>query len=157
MFKRLLLCSMLLLTPMNGDAAGWLPLGKATVSYQGPGDIVAGALWWGGLRAYNAAYATGANKAIRVCDTASGVTCSDVNILSNGYVDRASAVALAQCATSCNVATIYDQSGNVHDLVQGNNSSRPILLFAGCPASTGPAGNICIQTSATSAMPSTTT
>lgn len=104
-------------------------------TYKGPGDIVSGASAWWGLRAYNAAYATGSNPAADICDVATGATCTTINILSNGNFDVATAQASSSCATSCNVSKLYDQTkgnacgGSSCDLVQATNANRPVLVF----------------------------
>lgn len=100
-------------------------IGGAT--YQGPGDVQSGAVGFWGFRAYNAAY--GAAKAAKICDAATGLTCSDVNFLSNGYFDAATAAGLTQCSISCNVQTLYDSTGNGNDLAQSTNGNRPLLVF----------------------------
>lgn len=115
--------------------------GKGSVAgFQGVGDVKSGATMWWGLRAYNAAYATGSNPAMDVCDTATGLTCSTINILSTGFVDRATALAASACATACGVQKIYDQTGNAHHATQANKLLMPVVLFSGCPS-----GNICLQ------------
>lgn len=102
-------------------------------SYIGPGDISSGAYAWWGLRAYSAA--TAGTKAANVCDTATGSTCSDVNTLANGAFDAATAAALSQCATSCSIKTLYDQtngnncSSSTCDLTQAAAANRPVLTF----------------------------
>lgn len=72
----------------------------AAVTYTGPGDIVASATAWYGLRAYNAAYATGSNKSINV-RRASDNTTQDINILASGAVDIASANTFATTDATC--------------------------------------------------------
>ena len=109
-------------------------------SYTGPGDIISGAKIFIGLRAYNAAYATGSNPAADVCDAATGLTCSTINILSSGYFDTATAAASLACAVKCIITKFYDQTGNGNDFT--SVSSSGILTF-NC-LSTYP----CIDTSA---------
>lgn len=103
------LCCWLLAGPALGAATPLAEMGagpQVLVSYQGPGDVVSGATAWYGLRAYNAAYATGTNKAINV-RRASDNTTQDINILTTGALDIASANTFAtQDATaSCTSAT----------------------------------------------------
>ncbi len=73
---------------------------SAGASYTGPGDVVSGATAWYGLRAYNAAYATGSNKSINV-RRASDNTTQDINILSSGALDIATANTFAGTDASC--------------------------------------------------------
>ncbi len=113
-------------------------IGSAAV-YSGPGDIVSGATAWWGLRAYNAAYATGLNKLANVC-TPLDVTCADVNSDANGNFDIGSVGALTcnNGASICTVKILYDQSGNTNDLTQATIANRATLIVAGasngCPS-----------------------
>lgn len=109
MMRGLGLVLALLATPALAATQPMLELGvgqQVGVTYQGPGDVVSGATAWYGLRAYNAAYATGTNKAINV-RRASDNTTQDINILTTGALDIASANTFAtQDATaSCTSAT----------------------------------------------------
>lgn len=97
--------------------------------FQGPGDVVAGASMWWGLRAYNAAYAMGSNPAADICDVSTGLTCTTINILANGSFDAATAQASASCAVACNVSKLYDQTGNGNHITQSTNANRPTLVF----------------------------
>lgn len=78
------------------------------VGYQGPGNVVSGALVWGGLRAYSAA-TIGAN-AIRI-KRASDSTEQDFITLADGSLDVAS-IATFLAATTGQVRKLYDQTGN---------------------------------------------
>ena len=98
-------------------------------SYVGPGDISPSAAAWFGLRAYNAAYATGLNPAADICDAATGATCTTINILSNGNFDTATAQTFCTAHTSCVVSKLYDQTGNGNNLTQATNADRPTLTF----------------------------
>ena len=79
--------------PLMGVSSG-------AASYTGPGDIVASATAWYGLRGYNGAYATGSNKSINV-RRASDNTTQDINILSSGALDIATANTFAGTDASC--------------------------------------------------------
>lgn len=116
--------------------------------FQGPGDVTSvQALSWVGLRAYNAAYAApGTNPSLQVCDTATGLTCSTINILTTGYADRATAVASAACAVQCSAFSFTDQTGNGRPLLQANQVIAPVVLFSGCPTTF----QMCLQTTAAS-------
>jgi hypothetical protein len=103
--------------------------GPAAAAYSGPGDIVSGASVWWGLRAYNAAYATGSNPAAVVCDSATFTTCSTINILSNGKFDAATASGSAACATACVVKSLTDQTGNGKTLSCASAAVCPVLQF----------------------------
>lgn len=128
--------------------AWWQSIQQVAVSgggggaYSGVGDKFPGAGGAYGLRAYNAAYATGSNSAAIICDTATFATCSTINILANGDFDKATAAASAACATACVVKSLTDQSGSGHTmtcaaaascatLVFNCNGTKPCLRFAG--------------------------
>lgn len=132
------LAALLLVSPASAQTFKGLNSGSVAIvsgggAYQGPGDIVSGAIAWWGLRAYSAAKA--GTKAASICDVSTGLTCSDVNTLANGNFDVATAAALPQCATACQVATLYDQTGNTNcggsacDLTQASGALRPTLTF----------------------------
>jgi hypothetical protein len=111
--------------------ATWLPLfvPASVPIYTGPGDVVSGATNWYGLRAYNAAYATGSNPAAIVCDSATFTTCSTINILANGKFDTATASGSAACATTCVVKQIYDQTATANHATCSSAATCPTLTF----------------------------
>lgn len=110
------------------DAAFSFPPTVSGGGYVGPGNAISASVkaFWG-LQAYNAAYGTG--PAAIVCDVATGSTCSTVNFLSNGKFDSATAAALPQCATACDVSQLYDSTGNGLHATQSLNAARPTLTF----------------------------
>lgn len=139
------------LAPLNVRAA-WHSVAQGFVasgsSYTGPGDVVSGAIFYGGVRAYNAAYATGSNNAMTI-RRASDNTTSNIVILSTGALDVATATTFCS-ATTCYVATLYNQSGGgAPNAVQTTNTSaaQPQLVF-NCVNSTVP----CIQFSGTQSL-----
>jgi hypothetical protein len=77
--------------PMTGAGKG-SPGGGAS-AYSGPGDQVASANAWYGLRGYSAAYSTGSNAAltVRCASGASSGSTFVINILSSGALDIATA------------------------------------------------------------------
>lgn len=103
----------------------------APAGYQGPGNVTSGALIWGGLRAYNAAYAVpGTNPAIDVVDQA-GAHTQTIAIATNGYLDGtaiASWVA-ANSVTTIRVPKVYDQIG-VNHFLQGTLGQMPSLVLS---------------------------
>lgn len=112
--------------PMTG--AG---LPKPTASggaYTGPGDIATFTVW-GGIRSYNTAYATGSNPSAIVCDTATFLTCTTINILSSGDFDTATASGSTSCAVACVVKQLYDQTGGGNFLDCASASACPTLTF----------------------------
>lgn len=80
-------------------------VGAAPPSYTGPGDIVSGATFWGGLRAYSGAVAaTGTQKSVNV-RRASDNSAQDILILTSGALDTASALTFAGTDTSGNATS----------------------------------------------------
>lgn len=100
----------------------------ATSAYTGPGDIIPGAVFWTGLRGYNAAYSTGANPAVDIVDQA-GNNPVTINILADGTLDIATinAWVAAHSVTAILISKLYDQSGNGNHFVQATNADRPTL------------------------------
>jgi hypothetical protein len=99
--------------------------GAVAPSYTGPGNIVAGAAVWGGLRAYS--LATAGTRAINLRRDSDQAT-SDFNTLANGNLDVAS-IATFKGAANLFVAKLYDQSGNAQDLVQSTAAIQPAFLL----------------------------
>lgn len=105
--------------------------GGGATGYQGPGDVVSGALIWGSTaRAYNAAYATGSNPAMTLVDQA-GANSITINILSTGFVDIASinAWVTANSVTTIKVTKIFDQTGNTAGWSNATLSTMPTLTL----------------------------
>lgn len=100
--------------------------GRAS-AYVGPGDIRSGAKLWYGFRGYSAAYSTGSNPC---CDIvrASDSTTQTINILSNGAIDLATAVAFLAATTGV-VSKLYDQSGGGLHLTQSTSAQRPTFAL----------------------------
>ena len=125
--------------PRRGDAAGCgtsitlTGAGCAPVAsggpYVGPADVAGAAQVWVGFRGYSTAYSTGANPAADVCDVSTGLTCTTINILSNGKFDAATAAGSSSCLVSCNVSKLYDQTGGGIHLTQSTNANRPLVVF----------------------------
>lgn len=127
--------------------------------YTGPGDIQSGALAWGGLRGYSAAYATGSNPAVDLVDQ-SGANAITINILSTGKLDTAtiSTWVTAHSVTTINVAKLYDQSGNGLHFTQATLASMPSLalsVIGSNPAMLFNAQSLTNATGATSTQPFT--
>ena len=124
----------LLLAPVTAPAQ---PVGAfvqgptAAGSYQGVGDIVSAAGFYGGVWAYTAA--TRGTKALNVCNTGG---CADVSTdATTGQIPATLVVQGNNCASvTCTVATIYDKSGNGHDFGQNTSANRATLTNSGCPA-----------------------
>lgn len=104
-------------------------------SFVGIGDVTSSALVYHGLRAYNAAYATGSNPAIDIVDQA-GANDLTVNILSDGSLDVASISSwvTANSVTTIKVKQIYDQIGTRHLITAGAGGTlaqMPTLVLNG--------------------------
>lgn len=122
-----------------GQIPSWPPIQVVASggSYTGPGDIIAGAAAWGGMRAYSAAYATSLGKIANIC-TPSDAVCADVNSDSSGNFNLAGTPSLTcnNVGSICTVKTLYDQTGNTNcsstacDFVQPTIAIRPILVIS---------------------------
>jgi hypothetical protein len=120
----------------------------SSVSYTGPGDVVSGATFWVGLRAYKKSYATGSNNAITVRNQKTSST-SNIVILSNGSLDVATAAtfagtdATATCTVSGTTGTCSGASSTptVNDQVYGAGLTNPCLATA-VGTFTGGAGSV---------------
>ena len=105
-------------------------------TYVGPGDIVSGATAWYGLRAYNAAYATGSNNAINV-RRASDNTTSNIVILANGNLDIATANAFAgvdatasATATASTTLNLTGATPHVGSTITGTGVTQPCYIVS---------------------------
>lgn len=101
----------------------------AGAAYVGPGDVVSGAWFWGGLRAYNAAYATSLGNAVDLEDQSFGNPIT-IKVLANGKLDVASISAwvTAHSVTTINITQLYDQSGNGRNLTQAGTRCPTLVL-----------------------------
>lgn len=125
---------------MTGVGGGFGPAGGG--GYTGPGDVVASAKIWYGLRCYNAAYtgnvvditdsATGNTTGTRLQCAAGGTISALVSGSACTFVTGNACSSLATtCATACNVRQLYDQTagnqcaGASCDLIASVNANRP--------------------------------
>ena len=139
------ICAGLLLSAQSPPFPGSFPAGVFTnraaldaapaAGYQGPGDIVPGALGWWGLRCYSAAYsgnvadvvdgATGTTTGTRL-KCASGVVSALVSASACTFVTGNACSPIATtCAILCNIITEYDQSGNSLDMLTAGGGGAP--------------------------------
>ena len=165
--KILALVVALLLAPI-GAQAWWQSVAQQSVnvaSYQGPGDIVSGALIWGSCaRVYNVSLASTSTSLCDLVDTSTGaVAVCTLRGSSTGFVDLAGSYCVgsltpaAACAAAgggaCRVSKVYDQIGGTAGWVNATNSQRPVLTFSalnGLPCGTGTgAANTSLTTAAT--------
>jgi hypothetical protein len=109
----------------------------AAPSYVGPGDVVASAYEWWGLRAYSAAYATATGRIANICTPADAV-CADVLSDTNGNFNLAGTPSLTcnNVGSICTVKILYDQSGSTNcsgpvacDVSSNTIANRPILTI----------------------------
>lgn len=100
-------------------------------TYTGPGDIVASATAWWGLRAYTTA-SIGSNV-IKLCRSSDSATQNFV-CLATGALDVAS-INTFKGADTLTVDTLYDQTGNGNhlNLWAGTPSNQPNFLLTGGP------------------------
>jgi hypothetical protein len=121
----------------SGGSLTLLGAGKPAVvasGYVGPGDVVAGATVWLGLRAYTAAQAAANAKAIKVFRVADSHTCDILLSSAGGLGNTANcstpadnlAAAASFCTTTCTIDTFYDQTTNGLDFLE---SARATLVF----------------------------
>lgn len=122
---------------IDSNAASGVP------AYIGPGDIVAGAKSWWGLRCYTLAYS---GNVVDVVDASTGTTTGTRLKCSNGVVSglisgsactfvtgNTCSPLATTCAVACKAVTLYDQSGLNScngslapcDLTQATNANRP--------------------------------
>jgi hypothetical protein len=99
----------------------------APAAYEGPGDIVGSAYFWGGLRAYSEA--TIGDNAVRI-RRSSDDTEQDFITLADGSLDVAS-IATFIGGGSGFVRTLYDQSGNGRDIGNATSATQPELILSG--------------------------
>ena len=96
----------------------------------GPGNVVAGAQAWGGLRAYTTAYATGSNPALDLHNNSTGAFVATINILANGSLDVATAATVI-AGGAARIGKLYDQTGNGFHLTQATLAKMPTLTLNG--------------------------
>ena len=122
-------------------------------AYTGPGDIVASATIWLGLRAYTAAYATGLGNAADIVDTATGLASCTIPLTSSGDLNLSGTICptvsptvsvITFCtvthAAGCSVSKLYDQTGGGLHLTQATLASMPTFVL-NCVGSTHPCIN----------------
>jgi hypothetical protein len=121
----------------TNDGFGGISALSGTGSGGFPGNVVAGAKAWWGLRAYTTA--TAGTKSANVCN-AGDANCADVNTLANGNFDVTTAQgAPLNCGGAggtCTIKTLYDKSGSLActggvacDVTNVTAAARPTLVF----------------------------
>jgi hypothetical protein len=98
-----------------------LNIGPMNGPYVGPGDIVGGATFWLGLRAYNAA--TTGTKAVNIRRSSDNAT-QDFNTLFNGNLDTVSIAAFIGGGNGF-ITELYDQTGNGNHFTQTTAANQP--------------------------------
>jgi hypothetical protein len=129
------------LTGTGGSAA------VVAVAYSGPGNVVAGAKIFWGLRAYTAALANAGATTTPVIDVrgvGTGTGCTiylkgtgtgDLDLTTagaGGVGNQCSGGATTFCTvtnTSCTVSKIYDQTGSGNHAIQATAGKQPTLTF----------------------------
>lgn len=135
--------------------------GAVAPSFQGPGDIVSGATAWYGLRAYNAAYANANGKLVNIVRASDSHACDVLAASSGGMgltancsgADNGETPATFCNATTCSIATAYDQTGNGNNLTQATAANQPALTFnclGSLPCIDASAGTKCLSVTFTS-------
>lgn len=109
---------------------------KAPTGYTGPGDVVASATGWWGLRAYSSA--TRGTNAANVCIPADA-TCADLVTDATTGALIVPTIGGSSCGVvTCTVKTLYDQSGNGNNLTNATIANRPVLNTTASPSGAGP-------------------
>jgi hypothetical protein len=104
---------------------------NAGTSYTGPGDVVSGAAFWGGLRAYSRAKALAGAKAIQLCTAIAcgGGTTEDEIVGTDGkMIFGTKALTCDNAGNQCYVGILYDQSGNGHDQPSPSGAVHPLFI-----------------------------
>lgn len=146
-----LLCALPTPAPTAWHSVLQVSVGGAPAAYQGPGDIVASAAMWWGLRGYTAAFS---GAVANICDAATGLVCADVTFATVAGVGTLTMPLIGGLACNnvtniCQIKTLYDQSGALAcagstacDVTQATAALRPTLVVAGaangCPSTTMP-------------------
>lgn len=157
MFRWLLLASLAVATPAS---AKWQSVAQVAVTgttdFVGPGDIVANATFWAGLRGYSAAVAsTGTQKAINVRRQSDNTT-SDILINTGGELNTASAIAFAGTDATCQgtiagttmALTACSSTPTANDPVAGAGITQPAYILS-CGAFVAGAGSCTLNTAQT--------
>jgi hypothetical protein len=106
----------------SNQHAYWFPS-----TYSGPGDIVASAAAWWGLRAYSRI--TVGNATVRLRRDSDNAE-QDFGTLLNGSLDTAS-ITIFKGSANLFITKWYDQTGNANDSLQATAANQPQLLLAG--------------------------
>lgn len=158
-FLAALLALLLVASPVDAGTISLLHAGTgspaAPSGYTGPGDVVSSATgFYSCSRGYSAAYSTGSNKGCNL-RRASDNTTQDINILSNGDFDTASANSFAGTDATCQGSTTglsvtiaftsCSATPKAADTVTGSGISQPEYLTA-CGSFVGGAGSCTLTT-----------
>lgn len=96
--------------PASWQSVQQINVGAAPAGYTGPGDIVASAAMWWGLRGYTTAFS---GAVANVCDSATGLTCADATWAAGTLtLPTIGGSACNNIGNICKVKTLYDQTGN---------------------------------------------
>jgi len=109
-----------------------------TAAYAGPGDITTFTAWWG-LRAYTAAIAAAGTQPLVKLSRASDSHACDILVATSGGMgntancgtggDNGQSASSFCNATTCSVATVYDQTGGGRNLDTNHSLTFPTLVF----------------------------
>ncbi len=128
--KRVLLLALALCLGVSTAGSYWQSRSQVGVggaaAYSGPGDIVGAARVWWGLRGYNAAFS---GAIANICDTATGAVCADATWSGGTLTLPTIGGLVCGVGVTCNVKTLYDQTGNGINATQATNANRPALTI----------------------------
>lgn len=121
--------------PATAGTLNLLGAGKGApgTAYTGPGDVVASASAWYGLRPYTLAYS---GNVADICDVATGVTCATITAAAGVLTIPTISGSNCNGGIACNVSKLYDQTAANNctaatcDVSQATNGNRPALSFS---------------------------
>lgn len=146
-------------------------IASAPSAYTGPGDVVAGATVFYGVRGYNAAYATGSNKSLNIrCSSGANVnTAADIVITSSGSLDTATAssncgtdgsVTATIATTVLSITALLSGQVTINDQITGAGVTNPTFILSSGTCTSGAVVPPCtfnLSTSNTVGSPTTIT
>ena len=106
----------------------------AVASYQGPGDVVSGAVVFCGLRSYTSSGAGAGAAIIDVMDS-SGANITTINAVSSGGLDTTALSNYITAHGAAYVSKLYDQTGNGKHMLGFSGPSNKVQVTLGGPGS----------------------
>jgi len=120
----------------NATSTAVGPITAGAPAYQGPGDILPGAICFYGLRAYSAAQRAGTTKAMKISDNSFNFA-TDIFILPSGLLDYAALNTWIAAHGTAVVQLWYDQLATGSDMTYGVNGQLPRITISPPGLTTG--------------------